>query len=366
MTKKAKKDIFPVFLPQGGCKNNCVYCSQLHITGKHLLPDAAEIEADLLRLSDSERELAFYGGSFTSLPKTRIDEYLACGLSLKEAGKISAMRCSTHPNAIDEEIVALLQTHGMDRVELGVQSLDDDVLLAAGRGHGKADVFRSISLLHKAGIEVGVQLMQGLPLDSRAKSLTSVRELLPYRPDFVRLYPLLVLVGTPLARDYEAGDYQPLTLDEAVAWTRDLLAFFSYHDIPVIRIGLQPGGDIYRGSPAILAGPYHESFGNLTKAALKLEQIRMLLSEETAQNIRLLAPREDLPLLFGYQRQNIRRLHADYPGRQLTIGADGTLPKGAVALGSMKGKNRRDRLKVINNEDFLREYQQKLAGSHCI
>ncbi len=299
MAKKAKRDIYPVFLPQGGCENQCIFCDQARITGRHSLPEPAAIEREIHGLPAGKRELAFYGGSFTRLPKERLLSYLEAGLSLKEAGKIHGLRCSTHPNAIDGAMAALLKRYGMDRVELGAQSLDDDVLHAAGRGHGRAEILRSIALLREAGIEVGIQLLLGLPRDAKEKSLASARALLAMPPDFVRLYPLIVLNETPLARAYKEGKYTPLAMAEAVAWAKELLAFFSYHGIPVIRIGLQSGGDLYRGSPEILAGPFHESFGSITKGALKLEQMRYLAAGETEAALAFLAPRADLPLLFG-------------------------------------------------------------------
>ncbi len=366
MAKEAKKDIFPVFLPQGGCKNNCIFCNQRRITGIDMLPQAEEILRDVENLPKAERELAFYGGSFTGLPKERMKEYLTAGQCLKAAGQIAAMRCSTHPDAIDEETVGLLKAFGMDRVELGVQSLDDDVLSAAGRGHGKKEVFQSIALLHAAGIEVGVQLMLGLPHDSKEKSLAAVGELIPYRPDFVRIYPLLVLEGTGLAKEFRAGKYQPLSLEDAVAWARDLLALFMVHTIPVIRIGLQPAGEIYRGSQAILAGPFHDSFGNLTKAALKLEQMRQVLTKISHRQVRFLAPKDDLPLLFGYQRQNISRLTAENPERIFTVGTDPTLERGTVGVGGITGKKQRESQAVLSQKEFLEEYSKILAGLHCI
>lgn len=367
MAGKAKCDIYPVFIPHGGCKNHCSFCDQRQITGRQVLPEVAQIEKALASPADGGRELAFYGGSFTGLPKDKLLSYLACGRNLKQAGKITALRCSTHPDAIDEETVALLKEYGMDRVELGVQSLDDAVLAAAGRGHGKETVFRSMGMLHDAGMEVGVQLLLGLPLDSREKSLASMWELLPYRPDFVRLYPLLVLADTALASFYQAGAYIPPTLDEALVWARDLLAFFSYHNIPVIRIGLQPGGEIYRGSPKILAGPYHESFGNLCKAALKLTQMHMLLSRSNGKtDLDLLAPRADLPLLFGYRRSNVERLRAVFPQLSFAIAADDTLARGDIALGARRSKGRRKRYETFHWRDFLEEYYRELAGFICI
>ena len=195
-----KNKILPVFIPHGGCRHHCIFCDQYRITAGDHLPEAEELESLIPPDLDADTELAFYGGSFTALPEPVRKAYLDFVRRKKEEGVISGIRLSTHPAYIDEDRAAELENYGVDTVELGIQSTDDEVLRRAGRGHGSKEIFTAAEILAASPMRWGVQLMVGLPGDDEEKDLRSVAQLLPYRPDMARIYPTLVLEGTPLAR----------------------------------------------------------------------------------------------------------------------------------------------------------------------
>jgi len=269
---KKKQLIIPVFIPFGGCPHQCVFCDQTGITGRAAMPGADDvvstIEAYLSTWEASggkgPREVAFYGGSFTGLPEEARASYLAVAYRYVREGRIDSVRLSTRPDYIDAEIAAWLVGYGVAVVELGAQSMCDKVLRLSGRGHTAEQTRRAVEILKEAKIKTGVQIMPGLPGDTPETILHTVRETISLAPDFVRIYPTLVLKNTPLHAMLEQGRYTPWTLDDMVEVCRKAASLFREAGVPVIRMGLQPTEEL---AAALAGGPFHPSFRQLVEGA---------------------------------------------------------------------------------------------------
>lgn len=358
----AKNNILPIFIPHGGCPHRCVFCNQQEISGCDHLPAQAELEAMIPENFPFDGELAFYGGSFTALPHKVMAQYLRFAAAQKEKKRIGAIRLSTHPAYVDRDIIETLISYGVDFLELGVQSLDDTVLQKAGRGHDSGEVFAAMEALAASSLDWGVQLMIGLPSDTAEKDITSVLQILPYGPKTARIYPLLVIEHTLLADQWRKGLYTPLSLAEAVAITAKMYAFFSCGSVTVIRMGLQPTEDLNVGGKALLAGPFHPSFGHLVRCALKREQMEMLAKGHENEDIRFLCPPNDLPLVFGDRKENIRAMGVH---RKVAVsGAD--LPPGTLAMTPYEKGAKGHPFAVLRERDFLTKYTKIYRSLYCI
>ncbi|MBW4057239.1 MAG: radical SAM protein [Proteobacteria bacterium] len=261
----------PFFISHQGCPHTCVFCDQRTISGANGELPTAELIRDrinLWRSSARERplEVAFFGGTFTALPEEIQSELLAPLQPLLEAGTVDSVRISTRPDYIDADHVAWLSERGVSTIELGVQSMDDSVLAASGRGHVAAESLNAIRCIKRQGIRAGAQLMPGLPGDSPASSLASLEQVISAGVDFIRIYPTVVLQGTELARRYSAGEFMPLSLDRGVLLCALLLHRAMQAGIPVIRIGLQ--ADHGLDAESILAGCWHPALGQLVRSQL--------------------------------------------------------------------------------------------------
>ena len=278
--------ILPIFIPHAGCPHQCVFCNQKTISGQKtaaLEGARKQINKWLQWLKPSvENEAAFYGGSFTGLEVELQRQLLALTDELIDNKIIGSVRLSTRPDYISPQELELLQQHNVKLVELGVQSLDDDVLSAAERGHTKEQVTAAVALLKRYNFQIGLQLMVGMPkqtFDSVKETASKVIEL---KPDIARIYPLLVIKGTPLEKSYENGSFVPLSLEEAVEQSTYLYAALENAGIRVIRIGLQPDEELC--SPGnILAGPFHPAMGELVKSRVVREQLTTQIAELCAK-----------------------------------------------------------------------------------
>ncbi len=298
-----KHAIIPVFIPHRGCPNDCVFCNQKAITARQ--PDVnpsdvrSIIDTYLPTLSGrglQTIEVAFFGGSFTGLPIEEQSAFLEVAAEYKHKGLIDKIHMSTRPDYIDRDILDNLRQYGADTIELGVQSFDDAVLVAAGRGHTAEDVYRACDLIHEYGFELGIQLMIGLPGDSLEKCLYSSRETVRMKPSIARLYPTIVLRDTALFEMYKAGLYHPLTTEEAVVITKEMYRILTGAGINIIRVGLK-STDLISGSgeesDQTWGHTYHPAFRQLVEGEIAREDIeaqinRLLeataqLSEATAQ-----------------------------------------------------------------------------------
>jgi len=276
-----RKVTVPFFISHQGCTNTCVFCDQRTISGfSGDLPTAAEILSKIAawQRTAGERplEVAFFGGTFTALPVAVQNQLLRPLQDLLTSGEIRSVRISTRPDCIDDATVLRLAQLGITTIELGVQSMDDGVLERSARGHSAADSEAAIRCIKANGLSVGAQLMPGLPGDTTAKSFHSLKRVIAAGADFLRIYPVIVLRGTELARSYQSGAYLPLTVEEGVQLCKILLHESMLASVPVIRIGLQ--ADEGLNNTTVLGGCWHPSLGRLTRSELYFDLLCTLLS----------------------------------------------------------------------------------------
>lgn len=334
----AKNYNIPIFVPHRGCPFDCVFCNQRHITGsiKDVTPiDVREtISAYLKTLPKSDRviEAAFFGGSFTGIPIAEQTALLKEAYDFKEKGLIDGIRLSTRPDYISEEILDNLLRFGVTTIELGVQSMDSDVLKASNRSHTREDVIAAVNMIRKYPFSLGLQMMTGLPSDTDEKSLRTADEIIALKPDIVRIYPTLTIKDTQLERLYLSGEYTPQTLDEAVELSKKLLIRFEQNNIRVIRIGLQSTDEICEGG-SVVAGPVHSSFRELVESSIFYDKIAAVIKDGTlngdAKTI-LVNPR-DVSKAIGNKRKNILRIKEEY-GADIKIVGDDRTERNGVRL----------------------------------
>ncbi|OGR26740.1 MAG: hypothetical protein A2X83_13105 [Desulfuromonadales bacterium GWD2_54_10] len=272
----------PFFISHQGCLHNCIFCDQRIISGAFgQLPTGYEI-IDKVRTWQRSAghctlDVAFFGGTFTALAVDMQEQLLGPLQPLLAAGEINSVRISTRPDCINADHVGWLTERGVRIIELGVQSMDNNVLAAAGRGHDAAASDAAIRCVSKHGLSVGAQLMPGLPGDTPANSLRSLECVMAAGADFVRIYPALVLRGTELARRFEAGEYSPLSLDKGISLCKVLLHTALKAGVGVVRIGLQADEGLNSGS--VKAGCYHPAFGQLVRSELYYDLLCLLAAD---------------------------------------------------------------------------------------
>lgn len=265
MRKKAKTLIFPIFLPMQGCKERCIYCDQNLIASDEAIDYDQQLEQarSFLQVhSGKVRQVAFYGGTFTGLEQGKRDALISAlkGYLDEEA----SFRISTHPLFINEEIIRWCKESGIKTIELGIQNFDEAVLRASGRNYTMEEAVRACELVKEAGLELGVQLMPGLPgasFQSMAFNQTQVENL---QPNFLRLYPVIVIRGTVLHQMWLRGEYQPLSLEEAVQQCASWQQVCERAQVKIIKMGLPSQMD----QSSIVAGPWHPAFGQLVQTEL--------------------------------------------------------------------------------------------------
>ncbi len=268
-----------IFVPHIGCPHRCSFCNQNAITGKVTPPTKDDVVLAVKEaMSKAEynpknTELAFFGGSFTAIHTDYMMELLNAGYSFVKSGDISGIRISTRPDAIDENILSILKSKGVTSIELGCQSLDDDVLELNHRGHTVRDIENSSKLIKKFGFSLGLQMMTGLLGDTPEKTLKTAEKIISLKADTVRIYPTVLLKGTRLYSLYEKGLYTPQNLEEAVELTAQLLILFEKSNVKVIRVGLH---SIEEND--FVAGPWHPAFGELCKSRVLLKKVLKILN----------------------------------------------------------------------------------------
>ena len=332
--------IIPIFLPHAGCPHQCVFCNQTSITGVRrdmVSPENVERQIlEFLEYKGNDRrpaQVAFYGGNFLGLEKDYIERLLNVSTRFVKNKKVDAIRFSTRPDTIDHDRIEIIKNYPVTTVEIGAQSMDDRVLDMAKRGHSAFDTQQAVTLLKNRDYQIGLQIMVGLPKEDEAVSLSTAYRISELEPDFVRIYPTIVLKNSLLARWYENGTYRPWSLERSVAHVKTLYLFFKKKNIPVIRMGLQASEDLDSGA-AVLAGPYHPAFGHMVHSEIFLDMATEIMENKAfyQDTVTLKVHPHSISKMRGLKNKNVNALKKRFQLQSLNIVPDPSLGEDKLAL----------------------------------
>lgn len=304
--------IIPIFVPHEGCPHNCVFCNQDRITGARddvtaqTVRDTINDYLETIKNKSATIEVSFFGGTFTGIREEKQRELLEIAKEFKDEKLIDKIRLSTRPDYIDHYILTYLKEYGVDIIELGVQSLDEDVLKKSGRGHSVQDVIEASKLIKEYNIVLGHQIMPGLPGDTFEKDINTTKASIEMKPDICRIYPSLVIKDTPMEKMYFSDQYRPYSLEEAVNISKVMYDMYRKNNVNVIRIGLQPTESINEGGD-IVAGPFHPSFRELVEGSLIVDMILENMHDEKEAVIHINS--KDLSKLYANKKIYFNKLN---------------------------------------------------------
>ena len=306
----------PVFIPHLGCPNQCVFCNQRSISEHQDFSEESvrdEIEQVLSTLSaNDEAEIAFFGGSFTGIDRALMCRLLDLAESYVQAGRVKAIRLSTRPDYINDEILSILARYSVKTVELGLQSMDDAVLLACRRGHTAKQAEDACRAVVRAGFSLVGQMMIGLPGANAESEIETAQKICQLGASAVRIYPTVVFYDTPLCEMAQHGAYDPLSVEEAMERTAPVLQIFRARALPCIRVGLCATESL-TSPEAVYAGPNHPALGEMILGECLYQKVKdaVLQSGLTGQGIVLEVPPRELSATVGQHRRNIEKLQRE-------------------------------------------------------
>lgn len=312
MNVSKKRTNISIFIPHAGCRHKCSFCDQKTISGSVKAPDSAEVfellktQAPHLAERGMSAEIAFFGGSFTAIERGYMESLLtAAARAMKKFPVYTGIRCSTRPDCIDENIVGILKRYGVTAVELGAQSMNDEVLLANDRGHTADDVRKAAALIKQSGIELGLQMMTGLYKDTPERCLETADEFIKFMPKTVRIYPTVILKNTRLGELFESEEYRSFSFEETLDLCAKLLRKFTEKGVRVIRLGLHASPDVERD---MLGGVYHPALREMVESRIFLEDLKeRLLKMKTGKYLVYTDPK-NLSKAIGQKKSNINAL----------------------------------------------------------
>lgn len=322
--------IIPIFVPHLGCPNDCIFCNQKSISGQTKMITEEDLRKTIDEYissfkEEAYREIAFFGGSFTGIEIETQEKLLSVAYEYIKDGKIDSIRISTRPDYINKDILKMLKKYGVKTIELGVQSSNDYILKRSNRGHTFEDVKKASKLIRRYGFNLGHQIMIGLPDSTRLDELNTAKDLIKLKPKMVRLYPVLVIRNTKLEREYNEHTYEPITLNQAVERSKELVYMFNKKHISVIRIGLQNTDVICEPnstSSEVVAGPYHPAFGQLVQDSIWYDSIvdKIKKFNVKVKKVKICVNPQDVNNVIGHKKENANKLKEIY---DVTIQVEG-------------------------------------------
>lgn len=296
------------FVPMVGCPHRCSFCDQNSITGESGVPTPEEVDKTLKKAArelhgfSEKAEIAFFGGSFTMIPRELMESLLSVAKKWIDRKAFSGIRISTRPDAIDEEVLAVLKEYGVTSIELGAQSCDNEVLLKNRRGHSFEDTQRASELIKNAGFSLGLQMMTGMPGSTKELDMLTAARFAALKPETMRIYPTLVLKNTLLAKWFAEGEFVPQTVEEAAAECAELLDVFELYNIKVIRLGLHAEESLEEN---LVAGPYHPAFREICESLRFRKKIAPMLTRLPKGSYLLKVAPSEVSKCSGQHKANI-------------------------------------------------------------
>ncbi len=347
--------IIPIFVTHEGCPHECVFCNQNSITGKSktVTPrEADEIITKYLKTIENKNaiiEISFYGGTFTAINKQKQKDLLAIAKKYKDSGQVNKIHLSTRPDYIDDEILTYLKNYKVDIIELGVQSLDEEVLKRSGRGHTGKDVAMASKLIKSYGFVLGHQIMLGLPGDTPEKSIKTAEQSVSMGAEIARIYPTLVIKDTPLEKMLHCNKYKPYTLEETIAISKKIYKIFADNGIKIIRIGLQPTEEISEGYD-LIEGPFHPAIRELVEGSLINDMIYDAVCDFKEEKIEIFLNEKDISKLYADKKKYFTVLKNKTQDKDIVVKTTCNIPRGEFLI--LVGENRkRISLNSINSLD---------------
>jgi histone acetyltransferase (RNA polymerase elongator complex component) len=333
--------IIPIFVPHEGCPHNCVFCNQNIITGSNsivnadFVNDTIERYLKTINAPDAVVELSFFGGTFTAIDIEKQNELLSVAKKYKDERKIKYIRLSTRPDYIDNNILLNLKNYSVDIIELGIQSMDNEVLIKSGRGHTALDVINASKLIKDYGFTLGHQIMVGLPGDTKEKDIYTVKKIIELSPDMCRIYPALVIKGTPMERMYHENIYKPYSLKECIEICKILYCLLLGNNINVIRIGLQVTEEINSGKD-IVAGPFHPAFRELIDSSIIndmiMNEVKAQPKHENIDKLLIELNKKDVSKLFANKKYFFNDMKNSISIQNIKVKENNDIKKGFLKL----------------------------------
>lgn len=306
-----------IFIPHNGCPNKCSFCNQKNITGEQSQPSAEEVNKLLENASQqmnhraSNAEIAFFGGSFTAIDREYMLSLLKVAKSFVDNGRFSGIRVSTRPDCITPEILDILKAYKVTAIELGAQSMDDEVLRLNNRGHTKSDVEKASKLIKDYGFSLGLQMMTGLYGSSYEKDKNTGLLIKDLKPDTVRIYPTVIMRDTELEALYIAGKYKTLSFDDTVRLCCELISMFECAGISVIRVGLQSSESLCKN---MIAGVFHPAFREICDSVIVYDKIIEEIEKKglVGNDIKITVNPKMLSRVIGQKKSNLKRFYDSF------------------------------------------------------
>lgn len=332
--------IIPIFIPHAGCPHRCIFCNQVSITGaKQRLIETDQLCAqirDFLKYKKKNRgsvEVAFFGGNFLGLKIEVIESLLGTTAEFVCEGAVDGIRFSTRPDTVDGHVLKIIKNYPVSTVELGVQSMDNHVLALSDRGHSVADTIRAIERLKEGQFNIGLQMMVGLPGEDDTSALATAQKLIDLGPDFVRIYPTVVVANSRLAEWYKSGNYTPLSLEQGVTLVKKIYLKFRRAGIAVVRMGLQASEDLEDGT-TVLAGPHHAAFGHMVHSEIFWDMAVSAIdsAEFLEDTLTIFVNPRCISKMRGLNNSNIKNLQSRFQLKSLAVRADDTIPDAHLTI----------------------------------
>ncbi|MDE7411268.1 MAG: radical SAM family heme chaperone HemW [Paramuribaculum sp.] len=199
------------------CRSKCAYCDfystpRTESAKRYVEALAKEYISRRDEITDTITTKYIGGGTPSSLPEPLLRKVMTIG----SEEPIEEFTIEVNPEDVTDELLMLLKQYGVNRISMGVQTLNDDELHAVGRRHNARKAIESMHMLRNAGFSnISLDLIYGLPIQTVKSWETTLKQIIQFRPQHISAYSLMYEPGTKLTAMLQSGKLQPINEDDS-------------------------------------------------------------------------------------------------------------------------------------------------------
>ena len=229
-----------------------------------------------------------------------------------EKHKIDESSVIVKPEELDKQLLKRLKKDHIKTVELLAYSSNNYILGRCQSNHNFIQIKKAAKLVKWYGFKLGLQMMVGMPDSTKLDDYNTAKDFAKLKPKVVRIYPYLVKKGTLFAKEYAKGEYEPITVSQAVERCKEAVYLFHQKRIEIIHIGIQNIEE--NKTTNIIAGPYNTDFAALVEDSIWYDSIVDKIKKVNAKvkEVKVVVNPKNKNNVIGYQKSNLKKLKETY------------------------------------------------------
>ena len=227
-----------------------------------------------------------------------------------EKHKIDDVSISVSPEEVDKKLLKKAKKCNIKVIEIIAKSSNNYILKKEKNNYTFEQIKKAAKKIRWNGFKLGIQMMVGMPDSTKIDDYNTAKDFAKLKPKMVRIYPFVVEKNMKIAKEYESGEFEPITVMQAVERCKEGVYAFHEKNIDEIAIGMKK----IKSASSIVAGPNVSNFTDLVEDSIWYDSIvnKIKMVNAKVKEVRVTVNPANKANVIGYKKSNIKNLKDIY------------------------------------------------------